>query len=235
MGVKKFVAYFQSFSSTYGDADTMIKRFEIIRKYPQIVGLFISTRPDCVDREKIEAITRYQKDYIVWMEYGLQTTHNHLLETINRNHTYEDFLTTLDLTRSYGLHVGVHLVFGLPGETYDEMMQDIQRLARLDIQGIKFHAMHVLKDTPLEQLYYTGAVKLLDLREYVKIVCDSLESLPAKMVILRLASSAFKDYLIAPQWMTDKNKVVEAIRAELIKRDTRQGYYFGGSYACSPI
>ncbi len=103
--INKFIAYFQAFSNTYADLKVLSHNYDIIKEFPQIVGLFIATRPDCVDEAKIKFIAGYKKQYLVWLEYGLQTTHNHILKAINRNHSYEDFLKALKLSRKYGLNV----------------------------------------------------------------------------------------------------------------------------------
>ena len=225
MGVNKFIAYFQPFSNTYADIETLQERYDTIRKFPDIVGLFISTRPDCVDKEKLSLISQYSKDYLVWIEYGLQTTHNRILKQINRNHTYEDFLNAYDLTRRYDINVGVHVILGLPSERYEEMMQDAQQLAHLDIQGIKFHVLHVLKDTPLEALYKDAKIQLLTKDEYVKIICDFLERMPQSFTILRLVSTALKNYLVAPHWINNKETLKDEINNEFKQRGTHQGYF----------
>jgi len=224
MGVNKFIAYFQAFSNTYADIETLQERYDTVKKFPDIVGLFISTRPDCIDKEKLSLIAQYLNDYLVWIEYGLQTTHNRILKQINRNHTYEDFLNAIGLTRSYDINVGVHVILGLPSQQYEEMMQDAERLARLDIQGIKFHVLHVLKDTPLEALYKDEKIQLLTKDKYVKIICDFLERIPQSFTILRLVSTALKDYLVAPRWIIKKEALTEEINQEFKRRGTRQGY-----------
>ena len=223
LGVNKFIAYFQAFSNTYGDIGELKEKYDIIRQFPEIVGLFISTRPDCINEEKIKLISSYKDDYLVWIEYGLQTTHNRLLKMINRNHSYEDFLKALQLTRSYGINVGVHIILGLPTQEYAEIIEDAKRLAKLDIQGIKFHILHVLKDTALEKMYYNKEVKLLSEDEYVHAVCDFLEQISSSVVILRLISDAPDKYLIAPKWINNKQRVIGKIKEELISRNTRQG------------
>lgn len=224
MGVNKFIAYFQSYTNTYDDLGNLKEKYNAIKKFPEIVGLFISTRPDCVDEEKIKLISEYRKDYLVWVEYGLQTTHNHILKAINRNHTYEDFLATLDLTRKFDINTGVHIILGLPKASYEDMIVDAQRLSKLDIQGIKFHILHVLKSTVVEKMFKAREIDLLDSKEYVKIICDFLERLPCQVVILRLVSTAFEDCLVAPSWINQKQKVIQAIEKELNKRGTYQGF-----------
>lgn len=227
---KKFIAYFQSFSNTYADINSLKNAYDVIKSFPQIVGLFISTRPDCIDEDTIKLIASYQKDYLVWIEYGLQTTHNHLLKFLNRNHTYEDFLAALAMARKYQISVGVHLILGIPHATYDDIMIDARRLALLDIQGIKFHVLHVLKNTLLEQMYRSGIVKLFDEQEYIKIMCDFLEHTPSSRIILRLVSDAPKDYLLAPLWINRKSEVIAKINIELERRGTFQGYFCGASH-----
>ncbi|MCL5674734.1 MAG: TIGR01212 family radical SAM protein [Candidatus Omnitrophica bacterium] len=223
MGVNKFIAYFQAFSNTYADVKTLQKQYDVIRKFPAIVGLFISTRPDCVDRKKINLIAQYSHDYLVWMEYGLQTTHDPILKQINRNHTYEDFLKACELTRKHNVNVGVHIILGLPSQKHEEMMLDAKRLAGLDIQGIKFHVLHVLKNTRLERLYESGKIQLLTKNEYIPILCDFLEQIPKSVIILRLVSSASRDYLIAPDWINNKGTLKEDIIREFKRRGTCQG------------
>ncbi len=224
-GVKKFIAYFQAFSNTYADLKRLDQTYAVIKKYPQIVGLAISTRPDCIDEDQIKLISQYNKDYLVWIEYGLQTTHDELLKKINRNHTYQDFIEALNLTRNYGINVGVHLIFGLVSQTEEQILEDATKLSSLDIQGLKFHLLHVLKDTPLEKMYKQGKVSLLSKDDYVKIVCDFLERIPQSLVILRLVSDAPNQYLVAPSWINQKQEVIEAIKKELERRGTCQGYY----------
>jgi len=224
LGAKKFIAYFQSFTNTYAGPQVLRKKYDIIKRFPQIVGLSISTRPDCVDQEKIELISQYKKDYLVWIEYGLQTTHDHILNKVNRQHTYQDFLNVLALSRKYEINVGVHMILGLPLATYQDMMEDACRICGLDIQGIKFHILHILKGTGLEQLYKQGKIHLLNKDEYVKIVCDFLERIPQRWVILRLVSNAFSEYLVAPSWINEKAQVIEDIKLELKQRGTYQGF-----------
>ena len=226
MGVNKFIAYFQSFSNTYADIKTLQKQYDTIKNFPNIVGLFISTRPDCIDKEKISFLSQYTHDYLVWIEYGLQTTHNHILKQINRNHTYKDFLKACELTRKYNINVGVHVILGLPSQKHEEIISDSKRLANLDIQGIKFHVLHVLKNTTLESIYQEKKIQILTKDEYINYLCDFLERIPKKFIILRLVSTASKNYLIAPEWMNNKGTLKNEVMQEFKQRKTNQGYYF---------
>lgn len=222
-GIKKFILYFQSFTNTYDGVAKLKDKYDIIKKYSEVVGLFISTRQDCINEEKLELISHYTKDYLVWIEYGLQTTHNHILKKLNRNHTYEDFLNVLSLTRNYNIQTGVHIILGIPFVTYEEIITDAKRLSNLDIQGIKFHVLHVFKDTPLEKMYNREGLNLLTKEDYIKIICDFLERIPSNIVILRLISTASPEYLIAPLWINDKTAVIRDINNEMEIRRSYQG------------
>jgi len=223
LGVRKFIAYFQAFTNTYADIAILQKTYDTIKSFPEIVGLSIATRPDCVDEEKIKLIAGYKERYSVWIEYGLQTTHNRLLALCGRHHTYEDFIAALQLTREYDIACGAHMIIGIPTQTDEECMEDVNRIAGLDIQGIKFHVLHVLRGTKLEDMYQQGTIKLLDEHVYIRLICDFLERIPARMVILRLVSSAAREYLIAPLWINNRHAVKIKIIDELRKRGTYQG------------
>lgn len=229
LGVNKFIAYFQSFSNTYAESQELKAVYDQIREFPQIKGLFISTRPDCIDSEKLEVIAQYKKDYLVWLEYGLQSTNNRMLKVLKRRHSYQDFLDSLTLARKYGINIGVHMILGLPGQSHDQVIEDASRLSRLDIQGIKFHLLHAVKDTQLASQYIDGEVSFLTQNEYVNYTCDFLERMPPERVILRLVSDARPSYLVAPSWMKDKHKVLENIREELRRRGTYQGVKYAPS------
>lgn len=220
---EKFIAYFQSFTNTYGEVDRLKEKYDTIREFPQIVGLAISTRPDCIDKEKIELIQSYTQDYLVWIEYGLQSIYDKHLEFLNRGHSFQDFLKALELTRARGIFIGAHLILGLPNQTRDEVVNTAKVLSRLPLNGIKFHCLHVVKNTLLERLYNQGMIRLFSEQEYVESVCDFLEFIPREWVILRLVSEASADYLIAPSWLNQKQIVLKKIEEELERRNSWQG------------
>jgi hypothetical protein len=224
-GINKFIAYFQAFSNTYADCKQLKEKYDTIREFPEIVGLFISTRPDCIDEDKLKLIASYKKDYLVWVEYGLQTADCNVLRILNRNHTYEDFLNAVNLTKKYGINVGVHLILGLPWLVHEDTMKDAAQLSKLDIQGIKFHVLHVFEGTKLCEMYKEKTIKLATQEEYTKLICDFLERIPANIVILRLVSSSNPKLLVAPLWMNNKNPVIDGIKKEFIRRQTKQGDY----------
>jgi len=221
---KKFIAYFQNATNTYASLDKLKKAYDVIKEFPDIVGLYISTRPDCIDKKRLDLIESYCKDYDVWLEYGLQSAHERTLKFINRGHTFHDFIKAVDLTAERNIKVGVHVILGLPGETKEDMLKTAEKIAKLPVSGIKFHMLHVLKDTRLEELYNEKRIKLLTFEEYVSVVCDFLEIINPKCVVFRLVSDAKDDYLIAPKWINRKSEVITAIRNEFKRRGTKQGF-----------
>ena len=233
--VKKFIAYFQSNSNTYGDVSLLKKRYDVIRKFDDIVGIAISTRPDCIDDEKINLIEDFSKDYDIYIEYGLQTIHDKTLKLINRGHTFADFQKAIELTSKRGnINIGAHVILGLPGETKSDMLATAKAIAKMPLWGVKFHVLHVVKDTLLANMYEENNLKLLSLDEYADILVSFLELLPNNQVILRLVSDAHRDFLIAPFWINDKEKSLKRIGAEFRKRKTKQGaLYESTGYACA--
>ncbi len=222
-GAEKFISYFQAFSNTYAPVETLKSLYDRSLSHPDVVGLSIGTRPDCVDEEKIRLISSYTKDYLVWAEYGLQTVHNRTLELINRGHEFEDFVKAVEITKNRGIKICAHVIIGLPGETRQDMLQTAKILAEMGIDGVKLHLLCVLKDTELEKMYNQGRVQLLSMGEYVEVVCDFLEQLPPSTTIHRIAGNGLKKILVAPQWLCEKFKVLNMIDRELEKRVSCQG------------
>jgi radical SAM protein, TIGR01212 family len=220
---EKFIAYFQNASNTYADPRRLREVYDIIREFPDIAGLFISTRPDCIDEDKLDVIESYAADYEVWIEYGLQTIHEKSLVALNRRHTYAQFQRAVAATARRKIKIGSHVILGIPGETGEEMMLTARAVAALPVAAVKLHNFHILSDTPAQRLYEQGRIILPGEADYVRLACDFLEYLNPECVIMRLVSSARPDILIAPQWMNQKQKVLDAIEREFQRRGTRQG------------
>jgi hypothetical protein len=241
---EKFIAYFQAFSNTYVPpshltegihvADVLRRIYAQALDYPDVVGIAIGTRPDCLPDDVIAMLGEIAEHKLVWLELGLQSSHDATLELIKRGHTYADFEDAVMRVRRYcpqvqkkdktsGLELIAHIILGLPGETREMMLQTAREVARLGLEGIKIHLLHVVKDTVLEGMYRRGEVDLLEVEQYVGLVCDILEVLPPSMVIHRVTGEAAKEELIAPQWALDKARVVRMIDEELTRRDTHQG------------
>lgn len=228
-GAEKFISYFQAYSNTYAPVEKLKSLYDEAVSHPEVVGLSIGTRPDCVDEEKIRLISSYTKNHHIWVEYGLQSIHNKTLKLINRGHSAEDFIKAYELTRKFGkeIKICVHVILGLPGETRQEMLETAKVLADLGIDGIKIHLLCALKDTELEKMYNRGEFTPLSAEEYIDIVCDYLEILPKETVIHRLAGNGLKKILVAPKWLPEKFKVLNLIDRELERRGTFQGSRFG--------
>jgi radical SAM protein (TIGR01212 family) len=221
--INKFIAYFQAFSNTYADCKHLEEKYDIIRKFPEIGGIFISTRPDCIDKEKLELISAYKNDYLVWIEYGLQTTNNRTLKTLNRNHTYELFWTQSGLREiRHKCRRAFNFRFAManPGGNH----AGCRPAFKAGHPGCKVAYFAYFKDTQLHEMYKEKIINLISEEEYVTTVCDFLERIPDNMVVLRLVSSCDKKLLVAPLWMNNKNSVIDRINKEFSRRNTRQGY-----------
>jgi len=228
---RKFIAYFQAFSSTYAPLEKLRETYDIVRSYPEIAGLFISTRPDCLPEEVLELVSSYQDDYLTWLELGLQSASDRTLERINRGHTVAEFTAAVAASRAHGLPVCAHVILGLPGETRKQMLETARYLGEVGVQGIKIHALHLVKNTPLAEDYALRPFKLLTLEEYASLVCDFLERIPPDVVVQRLAVDVPQEVLVGPRWCVHKMKTVEAIEAELQRRDSFQGMLLSGHTA----
>jgi uncharacterized protein len=221
--IKKVIAYFQAYTNTYENSDYLKKQYDLIREFPEIMGLSIGTRPDCIDNEKLDLIESYSDDYAVWVEYGLQSANDKTLEAINRGHDFQQFLDAIELTKNRNLSICVHLIIGLPGETHEDMMRTANLLAGLPINGIKLHNMCVVKGTRLDEMYQQGFFKPMEFDEYIQTSVDFLERIPYEITVQRLTADSPPDIFVSPEWANDRFKIVNAIENEFIRRDSFQG------------
>jgi radical SAM protein (TIGR01212 family) len=219
----QFIAYFQPATNTYAPVDRLRQLYDQALQHPQIVGLAIGTRPDCVPDDVLDLIQDYARDRYVCLELGLQTIHDRSLDWMNRGHHADAFTDAVQRCAGRGFDVCAHVILGLPGESRDDMLATADALASAPLQAVKVHNLHVVKQTPLEDMYRAGKVKLFERDEYVSLVCDFLERLPPEMVIHRLNGDAPPDYLVAPLWCLDKPGLLAAIDAEFLRRDSWQG------------
>ncbi len=222
-GADRFLAYFQAATNTHAPLDKLRRLYDEALAHPQIVGLAIGTRPDSVPDPVLDLLQEYARARYVCLELGLQSIHDRSLDWMNRGHHYDAFVDAVARCQGRGFDLCAHVILGLPGETRADMNATADALAALPVQAVKIHNLHVVKDTPLETMYRDGSVTMLTLDEYVQVVCDFLERLPAEMVIQRLNGDAPPDYLVAPLWCLDKPALLRAIEAELARRNTWQG------------
>ena len=218
---EKFMSYFQAYSNTYKPVNELEIIYKSALTYPDVVGLSVGTRPDCVDNDKLNLLSDISKDYYTWIEYGLQSIHDKTLKRINRGHNFDCFLKAYEMSKEKGLNVCVHVIFGL-WETRDEILQTAQKLAQLQVDGVKIHMLCALKDTKLAKLYEDKQIDFMGEDEYVQLVVDFLELLPQMTTIHRLAGNGLKKNLIAPRWLGAKLDCLNKIDREFIRRNSYQ-------------
>ena len=175
----KYMSYFQSFSNTYKPVEELKTIYDASLNHPDIVGISIGTRPDCVDEEKLDLIASYKDNYETWIEYGLQSVHNKTLGRINRGHDLDCFLKAYEMTKGRGINTCVHIIFGL-WETHDEMMETVKLLAKLKVDGLKLHMICGLRGTELTEMYQRGEFEFMSEMEYVNLCCEAIEHLTPK-------------------------------------------------------
>jgi radical SAM protein (TIGR01212 family) len=233
-GAKKFIAYFQSFSNTYGPLSKLRELYDQALAHENIVGLSVATRPDCVDSDVLDLLQSYGNDYLVWIEYGLQSAHDSTLQKINRGHDIAAFEKGVFLAHKRGINICAHIILGLPGEDRRMMLETARFLGNLPLQGVKIHLLYVNKGTSLASLYQKGEFRCLERPEYVELVVDVLELLPPEMIVQRLTGDPVHSELMAPDWAKEKSINIRLIREALERRDTWQGRRYGKSSAGLP-
>ncbi len=219
----KYIAYYQAHSNTCAPLAVLRQRYEIIFQFPEIVGLFIGTRPDAIAPDVYPLLQELNDRTYLTVELGLQSTHPKSLCFLQRNHTYAQFLETFATLKKCHIDTLVHLIVGIPGETIADMLATVAEMNRLKPAGIKFHLLHVLKNTPLFNLYEQKQFTLLEMDEYADIMCLLLEHLDPGIVIHRLTGERDKELFHAPAWAMDKNAVIQAIRNKMVAKNTVQG------------
>ena len=221
--VGKFLAYFQPATNTYASVEKLRPLWEAALDHPEVVGLVIGTRPDCVPNDVLELIQEFAQRTHVCVEYGMQTMHDRSLDWMNRGHHHDAFLDAIERSRGRGFDVCAHVILGLPGESHDDMVDTVRELARLKVDGVKLHNLYAVKGTPLAEQVERDEVQLIGRDEYVLAVVDCLEVLHPTCLVERVTGEAPPDYFVGPAWCLNKVSVKGAIDAELERRDTWQG------------
>ena len=225
-GAEKFIAYFQSFSNTYAPVERLRELYDAALAFPQVVGLSIGTRPDCLADDVIDLLAGYARDRLVWLELGLQSAHDTTLQRINRGHDVACFTAAASRAAARGLQVVAHVILGLPGEGRRELAATAAYLGGIPLHGVKIHLLYVVKNSGLARLYEAGEYVCLTEDRYVQQVVDFIERLPAHLVIHRLTGDPHPEELAAPAWCLDKSRVLRRLHEEFARRGTRQGSYF---------
>lgn len=219
----KFIAYFQAGSNTYAPLNKLKELYEEVLTFDNVVGLNIATRADCISEETLDYLEDLSKRTYLTVELGLQSIHEKTAILINRCHTLEEFDLCVKKLRERKINVVVHIINSLPYETKEMMLETIDYLNTLDIQGVKIHMLHILKDTKLEKLYEKERFPILTKEEYVDIVCTQLENLNPNFVIHRITGDPKIEDLVEPKWLIKKFCVLNDIDKEMVKRETFQG------------
>ncbi|MDY6970698.1 MAG: TIGR01212 family radical SAM protein [Thermodesulfobacteriota bacterium] len=230
-GAKKFIAYFQSFTNTYAPIPRLKALYDQALAYDDMVGLSVSTRPDCIDPDVLKLLCSYKKDHLVWVEYGLQSAHDLTLDRINRGHDVDCFERSVVMASESGLNVCAHIILGLPGEDRAMMLQTARLLSDLPVHGVKIHLLYVVEGTHLAAWYKQGEFRCLQREEYVDLVVGFLELLSPATVIQRLTGDPLKSELVAPLWANEKTTNLRLIRERLEREKTWQGRMYRKSTA----
>ena len=219
-----FLAYFQPFTNTYAPVEELERLYLEALAHPLVAGLAIGTRPDCVDESKIALLEKLAQSHFILIEYGLQSMYEKSLRFIERGHGLDAFIKAVEMTAGRGIHIGAHLIAGIPSETREESLLMAEWISGLAPVGfLKLHQLQVVRRTKLARLYAGRPFPVFGYGEYIGFVADFLERLRADIVIQRLFATAPEEMLVAPRWESDKHRILQDIEAELARRDTFQG------------
>lgn len=219
----KYLPYFQAGTGTYAPVERLRALYYEALALPNIVGMSIATRPDCIPDDVLELLSEIAARTYLTVELGLQTVHDKTGKLINRCTDYAEFLETYERLSERGINVCVHLINGLPGETRDMMLESVETVGKLRPHSVKLHMLHILKNTAAERMYYDGKIKVFELDEYVNLVCDELELLPYDTVVQRITGDGGRDTLVAPLWSVKKFDVMNGVDREMNRRRIFQG------------
>ena len=226
-----YLAYFQAFSNTYADIGKLKALYSEALSCPGVIGLIIGTRPDCIDREKLEYLRELSEKNYIAVEYGIESCYDRTLARINRGHTFGEVKEALRLTAEYGIRSGAHFIFGLPGETRNEMLDQAEIISGLPLHTVKFHQLQIIKGTKMEKEYsdHPEDFELFAWDEYLSFFISFLERLNPDIVVERFTGEAPPGFLKEQRWGKKRtDQIVSIIESEMEKIDTWQGKYFKG-------
>jgi radical SAM protein (TIGR01212 family) len=227
---QKYLAYFQAYTNTYADIGLVKELYTQAISHPEVVGLVIGTRPDCVNEEIINFLSQIAQHYFVSLEFGVESTLNRTLKSINRCHTYEESIAAFELSKNRGIHLGAHIILGLPGESRIEMLNHGIELSKLPIQSLKIHQLQIVKNTVMAIQYKKEPeqFQLFNVNEYIDFLTSFIASLRPDIIIERFISESPPHLLIAPQWGLKNFEMVEKVNKRLIEKQTWQGKNYKG-------
>ncbi len=223
-GAHKYLAYFQAYTNTYADVETLRRLYDKALALPGVIGLSVGTRPDCVPEAVLDLLAEYRAaGHEVWLELGLQSTFDETLERVNRGHGMAEYVTATRAARARGLPVCCHLILGLPGEDESHYRRSLERVLEVGVDGIKLHPLHVVRHTILATQWQRGEYTPMGQVAYVRAAADLIERTPWPVLFHRVTGTASADLLLAPAWVVQRWPILNAIEAELVRRGTRQG------------
>jgi len=218
-GARKYIAYFQAYTNTYAETALLEQQYNRALAEPNIIGLAVGTRPDCVADSVLDLLVSYQnKGYEVWLELGLQSSFDKTLDRVNRGHDFEAYRSTLVRARQRNLQVCTHLIIGLPGENEQHYKTTLDRVLDLGVDGLKLHPLHVVKGTQLANEWRRGEYQPLKLEDYTRIAADLIQQTPQNIIYHRLTATASENILLAPSWCAKKWLPLNLIAQELASR-----------------
>lgn len=223
---EKFLAYFQPYSNSYASLDTLKRRYEQALSHPKVCGIVIGTRPDCMDEHKLDYLKELSQDNVVILEYGVESCFDRTLERINRGHKFEVARQTIMATAERGLHQGAHFIFGLPGESVEDMLNYAEIINDLPIQSAKFHQLQIVKGTVMETEFAEKQADFVQfsLEEYLDFFVDFLERLRPDLCVERFAGEVPPRFVNSNPWGLIRNvELIRLLEARLEQRDTYQG------------
>lgn len=227
---ERFLAYFQPATNTYAPVEKLRRVYCEALAHPQIVGLVVGTRPDCVPEEVLALIEELARETYVSLEYGMQSMHDRSLEWMNRGQNHASFVDAMERSRGRGFELCAHVILGIPGESHEDMLATAHELAKHRIDAVKIHNLYAVKKTPLGDQYERGEITLMEFDEYVSVLVDVLERLPPWTIVERISGDAPDDFFLGPAWCVERKPAVRiALDAEFKRRGTQQGSRFAES------
>ncbi|MBF0539085.1 MAG: TIGR01212 family radical SAM protein [Nitrospirae bacterium] len=220
---KRFIVYFQPFTNTYADVETLRGMYYDSLAHPDVIGLAIGTRPDTIDEQKVDLLCDISKTHFVLVEYGLQSIYDKSLLYINRGHDYKCFLNAIDITRDRGVSIGAHLIVGLPTETIQEMLDMADEISSLPIEFLKIHQLQVIKNTKMADMYNKTPFYVFTYQQYLDFLVEFVQRLDPRIVLQRLFALAPDDILIAPRWHKTRQQIIRDIDITFRQKNASQG------------
>lgn len=225
----KYLAYFQAYTNTYGELESLKQMYEEALQVEDVVGIVIGTRPDCMPNELLDYLQALNRKTFLLVEYGIESTEDATLERINRGHTYSDTVNAVVRTAARGIPVGGHIILGLPGETHEQMVAQTALLSRLPLTTLKLHQLQLIRGTKMAKEYaeHPDQFHLYEIDEYIDLVIDYIERLRPDIVLERFVSQSPKDLLIAPDWGLKNYEFTERVKKRMKERRSYQGKLYG--------